>query len=685
MKKIKFGNNFNLVSRTEMIANVDGIGVTWDAEPNEAYINFEDDRIHLPAIDDTKITADLVKKIRGMVDHEVRHKRHTDKEQWLGHVKDFKKRQELQVICNIFEDGRIEAQNGRKGEAINIKNLRIMFANRIIAQSKDKVVDTGSPWADAIVAFMYRTHGIKFPLSDEAETAYEHYIKEDNLFNRILEAEEFEDVYKIAKEFMDKYVKDKKFKSFTLDVKGNGKGKGKGGGDDEKDGGEGKGESLKDKISKALGGGSGSKSDKKDKDGKGKSSGSSGSGEEQEGSMHVDGDDLDEVFKNLQDHLIDKKFSEDLGKEFVKAHTPKKDGKKGGKNNSGRSSSEKVSPHDPKDSSEYSDLDYRLAKSNVGLTSFTESDIWHEYKYLSSFSPSDPLDFNKIKDSKVMKKISSNLVKVLRSATDSYKVHGYANGKKVSQNKLASFSRNLTDKPFYREHNTENLTAKVSVLTDLSGSMGGQKIIDALLFTYLLFDICQKLEIDAEFVGFHAGGGGHNHFSNFPNAKNFVSCYPKIFEVMKPFDTVMTKKQFKNILNQCYTNFENGKTFKQGLSMCSGRQNADGEAVFGVAKRLSEQPEEYKKILFVLSDGQPSAPLNRNVDSDWGCLQKHLKDVVNLIKDRTDIDIFAFGFDGASTVADLYGADCSVYARDFFDIEMELLKQLEKKLLNSLK
>ena len=76
---------------------------------------------------------------------------------------------------------------------------------------------------------------------------------------------------------------------------------------------------------------------------------------------------------------------------------------------------------------------------------------------------------------------------------------------------------------------------------------------------------------------------------------------------------------------------------KEGLL----KENIDGEAINWAFSRLKKRKEE-RKILMVISDGAPVDDSTLSVNSG-DFLEKHLKKMVKLIEEKTDIEILAIG------------------------------------------
>ena len=76
---------------------------------------------------------------------------------------------------------------------------------------------------------------------------------------------------------------------------------------------------------------------------------------------------------------------------------------------------------------------------------------------------------------------------------------------------------------------------------------------------------------------------------------------------------------------------------KEGLL----KENIDGEAILWAYNRIKKRKEE-RKIVMVISDGAPVDDSTLSVNSgDY--LEKHLKQTVKFIEDKSDTEILAIG------------------------------------------
>ena len=179
------------------------------------------------------------------------------------------------------------------------------------------------------------------------------------------------------------------------------------------------------------------------------------------------------------------------------------------------------------------------------------------------------------------------------------------------------------------------LDVAVSVLIDLSGSMGpashpGTKSQTARKVAVALAETFDQLKVPAEVIGFH------NNSDRMPDIRH---SRDSIYQSREPFDFLVLKE------------------FSEPLRSVRGRfaaingmdDNADGEAVRMVGRRLASRTEKVK-MLIVLSDGSPCAAY-----CDHKALGTDLRDA---IKELTKAGVVVMGF-GILTndVKDFYNAD----------------------------
>lgn len=137
----------------------------------------------------------------------------------------------------------------------------------------------------------------------------------------------------------------------------------------------------------------------------------------------------------------------------------------------------------------------------------------------------------------------------------------------------AALSRIITDQRiFIKKINGIEKKARIAVLIDLSGSMSGEKVRDAISAAYMLADACSKIKVPISIMG-------HNTGSYYINLYHYVS-----------YDNCMKKDAKEKIL--CAE---------------AGGANHDGLAIFHAATDLvrHRKPDE-QLVLLVISDGAPA-------------------------------------------------------------------------------
>ena len=171
----------------------------------------------------------------------------------------------------------------------------------------------------------------------------------------------------------------------------------------------------------------------------------------------------------------------------------------------------------------------------------------------------------------------------------------------------------------------------VCVLIDQSGSMMGQRIMAAKSTSIILAEFCEKLNLPYSIIG-------HDYSHK---------CDLHI-----------------------YSDFEDGNNSKYSLAtMSAGFCNRDGFALRYAVKSLSERPEP-SKLLFVISDGWPSA--YSSADEATNDIRKGIQ-----LAKKNDIllSVMAIGED-KDRIQSLYG--------DAF-VDISDLSKLHKKIINKVK
>ena len=182
----------------------------------------------------------------------------------------------------------------------------------------------------------------------------------------------------------------------------------------------------------------------------------------------------------------------------------------------------------------------------------------------------------------------------------------------------------------------------VSILVDCSGSMTGDKYSTAQACCFLLSDVLSKLNISHNVLGFTSG-----YISNNTTMLHF-----------KDFGKKVTLNTYANRAGQAYN------------YLC---ENSDGDAVMYAANVLGARKEQ-RKLMFVLSDGQPSACSINGYD---GCTA-FLKHVVHSIEKSKLIEIMGIGIEDRSVES--FYSKCKVI-QDTSELESALFSVLKNKLI----
>lgn len=162
------------------------------------------------------------------------------------------------------------------------------------------------------------------------------------------------------------------------------------------------------------------------------------------------------------------------------------------------------------------------------------------------------------------------------------------------------------------------LDTAVHFLIDLSGSMGGSKCKVAMEATVAFSECLEGTQIKYQISGFDNGGDGDGLSDLVYKAQSSRKVYHR-YEPLNLF-------KFKDF-NQT---LQLAKGPISCIGSCASGNNSDRDAVIWAYHELLQRPEK-RKILFVLSDGQPAnATINvRDEYSSRGPLVKGLKDAID--------------------------------------------------------
>ena len=183
---------------------------------------------------------------------------------------------------------------------------------------------------------------------------------------------------------------------------------------------------------------------------------------------------------------------------------------------------------------------------------------------------------------------------------------------------------------FKQERDTEFRDTVVTLLIDNSGSMRGRPITVAAMSADILARTLERCGVKVEILGFTTrswkGGQAREKWVNEGKPKNPGRLNDLRHIVYKSADSPWRRSR-KNL----------GLMLREGLL----KENIDGEALLWAHHRLLGRPEQ-RRILMVISDGAPvdDATLSANPGN---YLERHLRDVIHWIENRSDVELTAIG------------------------------------------
>ena len=183
---------------------------------------------------------------------------------------------------------------------------------------------------------------------------------------------------------------------------------------------------------------------------------------------------------------------------------------------------------------------------------------------------------------------------------------------------------------YKQEHEDKTRDTVVSFLIDNSGSMRGQPIALAAMFTDILAQALERCHVSTEILGFTTrqwrGGQTAQRWrkNNKPDEPGRLSDLRHV--IYKTAD-------------------ESWRKARQSLGVMLWpdllKENIDGEALLWAHRRLTGRQEQ-RRILVVISDGVPADDATLTANSS-GYLEAHLRQVVNWIETGSSVELLAIG------------------------------------------
>ena len=183
---------------------------------------------------------------------------------------------------------------------------------------------------------------------------------------------------------------------------------------------------------------------------------------------------------------------------------------------------------------------------------------------------------------------------------------------------------------FKEEKETDFRDTVVTILIDKSGSMRGRPIMVAAVCADIMARTLERCGVKAEILGFttRAWKGGKS-FQDWLSARKPSSPgrLNDLRHIIYKSADMPWRRAKRNL----------GLMMREGLL----KENIDGEALEWALKRLQARPEQ-RKIMMVISDGAPVDDATQS-QNKTGLLETHLRETIDKIENRTDVQLVAIG------------------------------------------
>lgn len=321
----------------------------------------------------------------------------------------------------------------------------------------------------------------------------------------------------------------------------------------------------------------------------------------------------------------------------------------------------------------------KSANSSINISSYDNNDfptIKHKYRvYTKKYdevieannlcSPEELNFLNRIfqektaKLTKISNKDINKFIRTLVAVTNKWWKNNIEDGR-IDHRKFPIIIANPNFQEYFKQQQvTKDNNTIVSLLLDNSGSMRGKPISVTAMSCDIIARILEKFAIKTEILGFTTskwrGGDARKDWELKGSPKNPGRLNDVRHVIYKSADVPFVKAR-KNL----------SLMMKDGLL----KENIDGEAILWAAARL--QNYNYaRKILIVISDGAPVDD-STTASNTHGYLDSHLKEVIEHVQTKTDIEISAIGI----------GHDVTKYYKN--SIKIKDVEDLNKTMFNEL-
>lgn len=208
----------------------------------------------------------------------------------------------------------------------------------------------------------------------------------------------------------------------------------------------------------------------------------------------------------------------------------------------------------------------------------------------------------------------------------------------------------------------KEMDTALTLLVDLSGSMSGGKVFTAMQCAIALAECVDRSGIAYEILGFNASMTQTPGVPKMETSWSARQCHTR-WEIID----MWIFKHFKERL------FE-AKGAVSSIFQCAGGNNVDGESVEYAYSRLKARQEK-RKVMIVLSDGQPACSTDYSAS-----LKKHLERVVKKIEREKDTQVVGIGI-CSDAVEDYYSQ--SVVVNSVTDLATSAIGELSQMLLGT--
>lgn len=253
-----------------------------------------------------------------------------------------------------------------------------------------------------------------------------------------------------------------------------------------------------------------------------------------------------------------------------------------------------------------------IANEAVGLLSSSDYNVYtREFDRIETLKVTGALNSAWVPmiDEKVRSmtgKMSKDIERMMASQNHVIKVPGYRSGRLHAPNLHRIVTND--DRIFNRRQEHKAKNTAVTLLIDCSGSMKGRKIETAMIAGYALMSTLDRVNIPCEMIGFttgdFSGTGSRKTVQEMQNDVNACRARGVHFHRITPISMPIFKTYDERIDAEVKKRIAWMAKVQNGML-----SNIDGESLEYAAMRLLKRREK-RKVMLVLSDGQPSGAMN---------------------------------------------------------------------------